>query len=192
MIALASASLRRRDLLREAGVTFRVVPQEADETPPARATPVEAAIAIARRKALRAARDLDLPVLAADTIVVAADGELLGKPADDSDAQRMLGKLSGTTHLVVTGVCLAQRRGRDVRAASDTTRVTMRTLTPEEISEYVASGESRGKAGAYAIQETADRFVTGVEGSRTNVVGLPMELVMRMLDEAGLGTGSSR
>lgn len=189
MLVLASASPRRRELLGELGIEFRVQAADVDETPPPRATPEAAAREIARRKALAVfASASGATVLAADTIVVAADGEFLGKPADAADARRMLGKLSATTHRVVTGVCLA-RAGAAPREESDTTTVTMRALAPAEIEAYVASGECDDKAGAYAIQETGDRFVTRVEGSWTNVVGLPMELVERMLRDAGIEVG---
>jgi nucleoside triphosphate pyrophosphatase len=188
MLVLASASPRRRELLTELGVPFRVRAASVDETPPPRAAPDAAAREIALRKALAVlAAAPGATVLAADTIVVAADGEFLAKPADAADARRMLGKLSGTTHRVVTGVCLA-RAGTDPQTASDTTSVTMRPLSRAEIDAYVASGECFDKAGAYAIQETADRFVTRVDGSRTNVVGLPMETVVRMLRAAGIET----
>jgi septum formation protein len=188
MLVLASASARRRDLLRDLGVQFRVQAADVDETPPPRASPDAAAREIARRKALAVLAAVPgATVLAADTIVVAADGEFLGKPADAADARRMLGKLSGTTHRVVTGVCLA-REGAEPQTASDTTAVTMRPLALAEIDAYVASGECEGKAGAYAIQETGDRFVTRLDGSRTNVVGLPMETVVRMLRAVGIET----
>lgn len=188
MLVLASASPRRRELLTQLGIAFRVQAADVDETPPPRATPDEAAREIAKRKALAVlANARAATVLAADTIVVAADGEFLGKPADAADARRILGKLSGTTHRVVTGVCLA-RAGGDPHCASESTSVTMRALTAAEIDAYVASGESEDKAGAYAIQETGDRFVTRVEGSWTNVVGLPMETVVRMLRAAGIET----
>jgi len=110
-------------------------------------------------------RSTDLPVLAATRSSLAADGEFLGKPADARDAERMLAKLSGTTHRVITGVCLVLAAGRQRRLGSGTTHVTMRELTPDEIRAYVATGESFGKAGAYAIQETGDRFVTCVDAA---------------------------
>jgi septum formation protein len=159
-----------------------------DETLPPGVAPESAARAIAERKARAVADATDDGVLAADTIVVAASGEILGKPRDADDARRMLGALSGTTHRVITGVCLATHRGVRLAGASATTRVTMRALVPAEIDEYVASGESFDKAGAYAIQESGDRFVTGVDGSWTNVVGLPLETVELMFRAAGIAT----
>jgi septum formation protein len=187
MLVLASASPRRRDLLTQLGVEFSVRAAAVDETPPPGATADAAAREIARRKALAVLAAVPgAAVLAADTIVVAADGEFLGKPGDAADARRMLGKLSGTTHRVVTGVCLVG--AGDAQTAADSTSVTMRPLTAAEVDAYVASGECFDKAGAYAIQESGDRFVTRVDGSWTNVVGLPMETVVRMLRAAGIGT----
>jgi septum formation protein len=187
MLVLASASPRRRDLLTQLGVEFSVRAAAVDETPPPGAPPDAAAREIARRKALAVLAAVPgAAVLAADTIVVAADGEFLGKPADAADARRMLGKLSGTTHRVVTGVCLVG--AGEAQSAADSTAVTMRPLTAAEVDAYVASGECFDKAGGYAIQESGDRFVTRVDGSWTNVVGLPMETVVRMLRAAGIGT----
>lgn len=187
MLVLASASPRRRELLSRLGVPFEVVTSGADESAPAGVPPDEVARLVARRKAESVARTRDDAVLGADTIVVASDGEILGKPADAADARRILRKLSGTTHRVVTGVCLATERGTRFETGSDSTSVTMRPLTDAEIEAYVASGESYDKAGAYAIQETGDRFVVSVDGSFTNVVGLPLELVGTMLAAAGIG-----
>lgn len=187
MIVLASASPRRRELLERAGARFRVDPAHVDETPPQGASPEEAARAIARRKALAVAARAGAGdvVLAADTVVAAADGELLGKPADAADARRMLAKLCGTTHRVVTGVCVVRAGEARAADASETTFVTMREADDDEIDAYVATGECFDKAGAYAIQETGDRFVTRVEGSWSNVVGLPVETAQRLLREAG-------
>jgi septum formation protein len=187
VIVLASASPRRRELLEQAGARFRVDPADADETPPPGATPEEAARAIARRKALAVAARSPAGdvVIAADTVVAAADGELLAKPADAADAKRMLSKLCGTTHRVVTGVCVVRAGESRAAEASETTFVTMRPARDDEIDAYVATGECFDKAGAYAIQETGDRFVTRVEGSWSNVVGLPVETALRLLREAG-------
>jgi septum formation protein len=193
VLVLASGSPRRRELLAQLGVEFTVAAADVDETPPPGASPEEAAVAIARTKALAVApRAPRATVLAGDTIVVAADGEFLGKPQNASDAARMLRKLSGTTHRVVTGVAIVDGASRRVTAASDATAVTMRALSESEIADYVASGESYGKAGGYAIQETADRFVTRVEGSWTNVVGFPLEVVEVLLRDAGIATRRTR
>lgn len=181
---LASASPRRRALLAEAGARFDVLPADADETLPD-SPPPDAATELARRKASIVAVRTELPVLGADTLVVAADGGVLGKPASSSDAVSMLRRLAGTTQRVVTGVCLRMPGGR-CREAAVTTEVVMRPMTRVEMEEYASSGEPFGKAGAYAIQESGDRFVTAVRGSRTNVVGLPMECVAEMLRSEGL------
>lgn len=191
MLVLASASPRRRALLSQLCLEFVVAAGDADESLPPGARPAEAAVAIACRKAhaIASQRADGLPVLAADTLVVAVDGKVLGKPVDADDARRMLRALSGTTQEVVTGVCLLL--GGVERTAAVTTRVTMRPLTDAEVDDYIASGEPFGKAGAYAIQETGDRFVTSVDGSWSNVVGLPMERVREMLAAAGLLTGET-
>jgi septum formation protein len=182
-LILASSSPRRERLLREIGLDFRVLPPTLDE--PAHTgehlTPSQRAEALAYFKAKSvlpgAAGAL---VLGADTIVAVA-GQVLGKPDDPAHARWMLQTLSATRHEVITGVALLGP-GRRRLIASDVTHVTMRAMTPDEIDGYIASGEWEGKAGAYAIQETADRFVDKVEGSFTNVVGLPIELVRAMLD----------
>lgn len=180
-IILASKSERRRKLLSEARVPFDVVPPEVDEPQvlppglPARSL----AEALAYFKAASVVgHSQDMPVLGADTIV-SLQGQVLGKPTDAEEARRMLRSLSGTRHAVITGVALLCPDGR--RIASDVTHVTMRCMSDAEMEQYIESCEWAGKAGAYAIQETADRFVERVEGSFTNVVGLPMELVERLL-----------
>jgi septum formation protein len=144
------------------------------------------AAALALRKARAVTADAHTCVLAADTLVVAADGALLGKPLDAADARRILRRLSGTTHRVVTGTALLRVQPPLEVVCADVTYVTMRTLTDDEIDAYVASGESFGKAGAYAIQERGDRFVTSVSGSWSNVVGLPIGTVQRLLAQAGV------
>lgn len=192
MLVLASASPRRRELLAQLGVEFRVEPADVDETPLPGADGEDAAREIATRKALVVARTTDEPVIGADTIVVAADGEFLGKPRDAADARRILGKLSGTTHRVITGVCVATARGSRLLTAVETTSVTMRPLRADEIDAYVATGECFDKAGAYAIQETGDRFVVRIDGGRTNVVGLPLEAASRLLRDAGVAVGAGK
>ena len=146
------------------------------EPPVARGDPHEVALGHARLKAAAVEGDC---VLAADTVVAVGD-RLLGKPADAREARAMLLELSGTTHRVVTAVVL--RVMGLVRTASVETRVTMRELAPSEIDAYVATGEPMGKAGAYAIQESGDRFVVRVDGPFDNVVGLPVEAVRHLLD----------
>lgn len=145
--------------------------------------PQAVAETLAERKAQAVARQrAEGLVLGADTIVT--DGtRIYGKPRDRDHAIETLSRLSSRPHWVITGVCLVDARTGRARTASDRTRVTMRAMTREEIEAYVDSGEAMGKAGAYAIQETGDRFVTQVDGSLSNVVGLPMELLTRMLEE---------
>lgn len=179
---LASASPRRRELLAQAGYEFEVHPPAREEPNhlPAGLPPEAHAESLAYFKARDVAeRFPHRLVLGADT-VVAAGGEILGKPADARHARRMLEKLSRRRHAVITGLALLGPGDRRI-LTHDVTYVTMRPLTAQEIEDYLASEEWRGKAGAYAIQETADRFVVKLEGSFTNVVGLPMELLERLL-----------
>jgi septum formation protein len=182
-LVLASASERRRALLAGAGIAFRAVEPGVEEESPERGDPHAVALRNARRKALAVRGDA---VLAADTVVALGD-RLFGKPSDDAEARATLRALAGTTHRVVTAVVLVA--GGALFEGSAETRVTMRSLADAEIDAYVASGEARGKAGAYAIQETGDRFVTAVDGPFDNVVGLPMEVVRALLREAGLDAG---
>jgi len=178
MLVLASASPRRHALMREAGIPFLPAVPEAEEVIPDHGDPHAVARANAERKVLAVPGEA---VLGADTVVAVA-GRLLGKPADDEEAREMLGALSGTTHSVVTGVALRAMGLMLVRSVE--TRVTMRVWSRAEIEAYVASGEAAGKAGSYAIQETADRFVTHVDGPFDNVVGLPLGAVRALLREA--------
>jgi len=181
-LILASASPRRRELLQQAGFAFEVRAPSVNEIP----LPDESAEDFARRAARDKALDVaastpsDSLVLGADTVVV-ADSEILGKPADVPDAARMLRLLSGFTHRVVTGVCLARPPARVEALAHETTFVTFRDLDEAEIATYVASGEPFDKAGAYGIQGLASRFVTRIEGCYFNVVGLPVALVYDLL-----------
>jgi septum formation protein len=182
MLVLASASPRRQELLRSAGFSFVVQPADVDETPlpgePAR----EYAERLAREKALAVARTRPHDVvLGADTIVF-VDDAILGKPRDAADAARMLRLLSDGVHSVITGVCVVEGgESQRLRIASETTLVTMSVLSDEEIREYVATGEPMDKAGAYAIQGMAARWIPRIEGDYSNVVGLPVALVYRML-----------
>jgi septum formation protein len=181
-LVLASASLRRKSLLTEAGYRFQTIASEVDETLPAGLSPEDAAVEVARRKAMAVLpRARDSVILAADTIVVTPSGEIAGKPLDAADARRMLRALSGSTHVVITGVFIIDASTGQTASEAVSTRVIFGKMTDAEIDAYVDSGEALGKAGAYAIQETGDRFVRRVEGSFTNVVGLPMEVVSRML-----------
>jgi septum formation protein len=179
-LVLASASPRRAELLRTAGFTFDVRPADVDETPRPDEAPATYALRVARDKALTAADrvDGDVWILAADTVVV-VDGQILGKPSSSADARRMLALLSGVVHEVLTAVVVRHDGSEASEVVS--TRVRFMTLEPAEIDWYVESGEPDGKAGAYAIQGLGSRFVEWIEGSWSNVVGLPVATVYRML-----------
>jgi septum formation protein len=183
MLVLASASPRRQELLRNAGIPFEVQPTQIAEDPLPEEGPKECAERLAREKALAIARQRPQDVvLGADTVVV-IDRQILGKPVDGDDAARMLRMLSGREHQVITGVCLAASGQWSV--ASETTVVTMSEISENEIADYVATGEPMDKAGAYAIQGIASRWIPGIDGDYSNVVGLPVALVWRMLKGAG-------
>lgn len=183
---LASRSPRRRALLRGAGIPFEVVDVEVDETPPPGLEPEAVARELALRKARAGAgRAGQGWVLGADTLVVLGD-RILGKPRDRRDASSMLAALSARPHRVVTGVALVGPGGAEF-SGYDVTHVVMRPMSPGEIRAYVDSGESDDKAGAYAIQEAGDRFVERLDGSWSNVVGLPMELLRDLLARTGDG-----
>ena len=184
VLVLASGSPRRRQLLDEAGIPFVAVTPSIAEPDDliCRLPAIQQAEALAYFKARTVAQRMPgRCVMGADTIV-AKGSTVFGKPADADQARSMLSQLSGTRHRVITGVALLGPNGERL-IASDITFITMREMTPDELDQYVESNEWRDKAGAYAIQETADRFVTAVEGSFSNVVGLPMELVGRMIRE---------
>ncbi len=171
--------------MREMGLAFEVIPPDADESAPEGCSPEETAVALATRKARRVADGLTSGlVLGADTLVALGD-EIIGKPQDRRHAVEILRKLTRSPHRVITGVCLIDAACGTERAAAESTRVTMRPMSEEEIADYVDSGEAMGKAGAYAIQETGDRFVERIEGSLSNVVGLPCNLLERMLKDCG-------
>jgi septum formation protein len=183
-LILASASPRRADLLRAAGYEFDVVPADVDESARAGEAPGEYVMRIAAAKARAVLRDFpDAAVIGADTTVV-VDGDLLGKPADEDDARRMLARLSGRSHIVLTGVVVASVRRES--GASVSTIVRFVAMSGEDIDRYVASGEPADKAGAYAVQGLGSRFVEAVDGSYSNVVGLPVRLVAKLLAEQGI------
>jgi septum formation protein len=184
MLVLASASPRRQELLRNGGIAFEVQPADIPECPLPGEGPRDCAERLAREKALAVAhlRPHDF-VLGADTVVV-VDGQLLGKPSDAADAARMLRMISGREHQVITGVCLVVCGQPSV--GSETTIVTVSAIPDKDIADYVASGEPMDKAGAYAIQGIASRWIPRVEGDYSNVVGLPVALVCRMLRQAGI------
>ena len=178
-IILASRSPRRAELLSAAGIQFEVLAADVDETP----RPGEDPAAYVERLAIDKARAVlalrpGARVLGADTTVT-IDGEILGKPSDAADATRMLRLLSGRPHLVHTGVALISARG--IQSGVDTTRVWFDAMTDEDISWYVATGEPVDRAGAYAIQGFASRFIPRIDGSYSNVVGLPVAMVSSIL-----------
>lgn len=177
MIWLASGSPRRRQLLEWSQLTVEVHPPEVDETPRAHEHPVAYAERLACEKA-DTAPSQQLAV-AADT-VVHLEGIILGKPANDQQAQAFLERLSGHWHLVTTGVCV--RRGTEQRSFSVTSEVRFRPLSPAEITAYVACGEGRDKAGAYGIQGRGGSLVSEVRGSWTNVMGLPVEETLQAIE----------
>lgn len=189
MLVLASASPRRQELLRNAGIEFVVHPADIPEDPLPGEGPRACAERLAREKALKISQQkpADL-ILGADTVVF-VDGQMLAKPCDHADAARMLRLLSGRTHQVITGVCLQLRTANsELRTGfedtrSETTDVTFSLLTDDDIRFYVASGEPMDKAGAYAIQGIASRWIPRIAGDYSNVVGLPVSLVYRMLQE---------
>ena len=182
MLVLASQSPRRAEILKQAGFPFLVRPANVPEELRPRETPVDFVRRLAREKAFAVERGRDEVILGADTVVVAG-GEVLGKPAGPEDAVRMLRLLSGREHHVLTGICLRAPE-RDI-VDSALTKVFFAPLGEEEISSYVASGEPMDKAGAYAIQGLASKFVDRIEGCYFNVVGLPVSLVYHRLSEIG-------
>jgi septum formation protein len=188
-LILASASPRRRELLIQAGYRFAVEPSSIPESRRQGEDAIRFATRLAREKAeeVFARHSSSTPpviVLGADTVVV-CDGEVMGKPADAADANRMLLLLSGRTHQVVTGVAVVWGLGA-AEVAAELTQVTMRTLSPQQVADYVASGEPMDKAGAYAIQGYAGRWIPRIHGCYFNVVGLPLALVTSLLEGAEL------
>jgi septum formation protein len=193
-IVLASASPRRQELLKNAGINFVVKPANIPEV----RHPGEAPQIFAERMAREKARavfvgEKDEYVLGADTIVIGGamgvspvnSDLVLGKPESEQDAARMLRLLSGRKHHVITGVCLVAANFEDVR--SETTAVHFAAMSDAEIRDYIATGEPMDKAGAYAIQGAASRWISEIEGDYSNVVGLPVALVLRMLQDHRVG-----
>jgi septum formation protein len=178
-LILASASPRRAELLRQAGFAFTVAHADLDETPRAGEAPEVYVRRLAEAKAAAvAAGHPAAVVLGADTTVV-VDGDIVGKPADAAEAAAMLARLQGRDHDVLTGVAVIGPAGQESAVAR--TRVWFAVMTPAEVAAYVATGEPMGKAGAYAIQGWASRYVTRLDGSYPNVVGLPVALVHELL-----------
>lgn len=184
LLVLASASPRRTELLRAAGIGFTIEVANVDESLLPGEAPRAYVERLARAKAEASAHAGTL-TLGADTTVV-IDGEILGKPADAEDAKRMLRALSNRWHEVWTGVALVDAATQRVWTSAEVTRVKFAELSEAEIDWYVASGEPMDKAGAYGIQDRASRFVERIEGSYTNVVGLPVQTVYRVLKESGV------
>lgn len=192
-LVLASASPRRRDLLHSVGIDFEVVVADVDESWRSGESTTAYVGRLATDKADAVVAMLGRPaatvVLAADT-TVDLDGQVLAKPVDDADARRMLQSLSGRSHLVHTAVaCITADAAHRTTV---TTAVTFAPLTDESIDWYLTTGEHRDKAGAYGMQGAAGAFVQRIEGSPTNVIGLPLAETLDLLRRCGLGVGSGR
>jgi septum formation protein len=185
-VVLASRSPRRAELLAAAGIEFTIRAADVDETPLDGEAPRDYVLRLAEEKARAVQADRDEIVIAADTTVVLRSvigSEIMGKPNDAGDAARMLRALAGRRHEVITAICL--KRGDRIVLDSASTAVWLATLSDSEIADYVASGEPMDKAGAYAIQGLASRFIDRIDGSYSNVVGLPVALVYRHLRTCG-------
>ena len=185
MLVLASASPRRRELLAQAGFEFEVATADINEDLRPDESPIAYVTRLAREKAETVAHSPkyadaeDVMVLGADTTVVAPNGEILAKPVDDADAARMLRLLAGATHKVITGVALVA--GDHTEVAAEVTYVTMRTLSDEEIAAYLRTGEAHDKAGSYAIQGSAARWIPRAHGCSFNAAGPPVALGSAMI-----------
>ncbi|MFC1588198.1 Maf family protein [Planctomycetota bacterium] len=187
IFVLASASPRRSRLLKKILADFHVAAAGIDEeeilSRHTGSTPEAAARHLAEAKASRIATGYDNAlILGSDTLVVTAGG-ILGKPVDAADARRILQILSGSTHRIITGLCLIDTGSGKSLLQSEATSITMMAMSAEQISDYVKSGEPFGKAGAYAIQENGDQFVTHIDGNFDNIVGLPTRLTAAMIRE---------
>ena len=177
-LVLASRSPRRAELLKAAGIEFTIRTADIDETPHEGESPQDYVVRLAHEKAHAVPREPDEIILAADTTVV-LDSQILGKPSDAADAIRMLTALESQRHEVMTGICIL--RGADAITDFATTAVWFAPMTLREIAGYVASGEPMDKAGAYGIQGLASRYIERIDGPYSNVVGLPIALVYRIL-----------
>ncbi len=185
-LILASASPRRAGILRDAGIHFTVLSSAVDETPFPGESPQDHVQRLATAKAeLVAARAVGPAIIIAADTVVTLDGRILGKPRSSDDARHMLEKLSGRTHSVITGVALIRLPDAERRTFVETTHVHFVPLSPEEITRYLATGEPHDKAGAYAIQGRAGRFIPRIDGCYFNVVGLPLARLQHSLNELG-------
>ena len=185
-LVLASASPRRARILRDLGVSFRVLVSHEDESVRPGEDGAAAVERLARAKALAVAPGETLPVLAADTEVL-CDGHILGKPADEQDALAMLRRLQGRAHEVVTGVCVVSRGV--ARSGVERSVVRFAPMSERELAWYVATGEPFDKAGGYHVDGKGALFIETVEGSPSNVAGLPVRLLLRLVREAGLALG---
>lgn len=189
-LVLASGSPRRRELLRRAGVPFEMRAADLDEAPLPDEAPEALALRLAGEKALAVAGGVAPEprrlVLGADTIVVLG-ADVLGKPRDEAHAEETLARLVGRTHRVITAVAVAESGGGLLRSLAVRSEVRMRAASAEEIRRYVATGEPLDKAGAYAAQGEGRRFIEAIDGSETNVIGLPMDETLALLRELGLG-----
>lgn len=186
-IVLASASPRRCELLQRMGVQFQVIPAEVDEQVSRSETPQDFVVRLSREKALEVARRCPASgrwFIGSDTIVVCA-GTIMGKPENAAHATRMLRRLSGTSHEVLSAYAIYDRKKKSWRERCVTTEVKVRALTAQEIEGYIASGEPADKAGAYAIQGLGAFMVAGINGSYTSVVGLPLSEILMDLEELG-------
>jgi septum formation protein len=189
-LILASASPRRAQVLRDAGFVFQIISSALDETPLDGESPQDLVRRLAENKAQLVAQRTVGPafIIAADTLV-AVDSKILGKPRDAAEAREMLGQLAGRTHSVHTGLAVLRLPDEALRLELETTQVSFTPLSNEEIGSYISSGEPFDKAGAYAVQGRGGRFVTRIEGSYFNVVGLPLACLYRVLREMGWKEG---
>ena len=188
-LILASGSPQRLTLLKGTGLAFEVIVPGVDEhadLPGRPRTDVAVANALAKARHVAAGHP-DAVVIGADTIVVSAAGEILGKPVDEADAFRILSTLSGSTHSVITGMAVLWGVRGIEKTWAETTRITMRPIPAAELWDYIRTGHPFGKSGAYGIQKVGDRFFEDVDGDFDNVVGLPVKGLMRMLGELGAG-----
>ncbi|HTZ34231.1 MAG TPA: Maf family protein [Methylomirabilota bacterium] len=185
-LILASSSPRRAQILRDAGISFTVISSAVDETPYANEAPQEMVQRLADAKVdLVAARSVGSAIIVAADTVVVLDKQILGKPRSTDEARRMLEMLSGRTHSVITGVSMVRLPEMDRRQFVETTLVHFARLTAEDLKQYLATGEPFDKAGAYAIQGHAGRYIPRIEGCYFNVVGLPVAHVVAALHELG-------
>lgn len=184
MLILASKSPRRKELLKQIGIPFVVVVSDAEEVSGNSWTPTALVVENAKRKARAVAEKYpDSPVLGADT-VVSSEGKIFGKPKDKDEARKMLTALSGKMHEVTTGLALINRN--EIRTTNVTTKVFFDTMTKADIDAYIATEEPMDKAGAYAIQGKAARFIEKIEGSYSNVVGLPLNALIQLSKDLNL------